>query len=116
MSSNTKKVFNVDGMTCQSCVKNIERNVGKMDGVKTVVIFVMSLHQTGVNEAIPSLNCSTTTSNVLLSKMKNEVASTSNASASNMNNICPCQQSCVSRKATTKPTSIAWFYDNIGYG
>ncbi|CAF3070072.1 unnamed protein product [Rotaria socialis] len=38
MSSITKKVFNVDGMTCQSCVKNIERNVGKMDGVKTVVV------------------------------------------------------------------------------
>ncbi|CAM2717585.1 unnamed protein product [Rotaria socialis] len=116
MSSITKKVFNVDGMTCQSCVKNIERNVGKMDGVKTVVIFVMSLHQTGVNEAIPPLNCPTTILNVLLGNMKNEVASASNESALNMNYICPCKQSCVSRKATAKPTSIATFYDNIGYG
>jgi copper chaperone CopZ len=38
MSSNTKKVFNVNGMTCQSCVKNIERNVGKIDGVKSVKV------------------------------------------------------------------------------
>lgn len=38
MSSDTKAVFNVDGMTCQSCVKNIERNVGKMDGVKSVTV------------------------------------------------------------------------------
>ena len=40
MSSGTKASFNVDGMTCQSCVKNIERNVGKMDGVKTVTVSV----------------------------------------------------------------------------
>ncbi|CAF0834371.1 unnamed protein product [Adineta steineri] len=38
MSSNTEKVFSVNGMTCQSCVKNIERNVGKIDGVKTVKV------------------------------------------------------------------------------
>ncbi|CAF1401277.1 unnamed protein product [Rotaria sordida] len=38
MSSTTKKVFSVNGMTCQSCVKNIERNVGKIDGVKSVQV------------------------------------------------------------------------------
>ncbi|CAF0964929.1 unnamed protein product [Adineta steineri] len=38
MSSNTEKVFSVNGMTCQSCVKNIERNVGKIDGVKAVKV------------------------------------------------------------------------------
>ncbi len=38
MSSNTNKVFSVNGMTCQSCVKNIERNVGKIDGVKLVKV------------------------------------------------------------------------------
>ncbi|CAF4389255.1 unnamed protein product, partial [Adineta steineri] len=38
MSSNTEKVFSVNGMTCQSCVKNIERNVGKIDGVKTIKV------------------------------------------------------------------------------
>jgi cation transport ATPase len=38
MSSNTTKVFSVNGMTCQSCVKNIERNVGKIDGVKSVKV------------------------------------------------------------------------------
>lgn len=38
MSSNSNKVFSVNGMTCQSCVKNIERNVGKIDGVKSVKV------------------------------------------------------------------------------
>lgn len=38
MSSNEKKAFTVNGMTCQSCVKNIERNVGKIDGVKSVQV------------------------------------------------------------------------------
>ncbi|UJR35787.1 hypothetical protein I4U23_028535 [Adineta vaga] len=34
----TQKVFSVTGMTCQSCIKNIERNVGKIDGVKSVQV------------------------------------------------------------------------------
>jgi hypothetical protein len=38
MSSSTKTAFSVNGMTCQSCVKNIERNVGKIDGVKSVKV------------------------------------------------------------------------------
>ena len=38
MSSNTNKVFSVTGMTCQSCVKNIERNVSKIDGVQLVEV------------------------------------------------------------------------------
>ncbi|CAF1017476.1 unnamed protein product [Adineta ricciae] len=36
----TTKVFSVNGMTCQSCVKNIERNVGKIDGVKSVKVLL----------------------------------------------------------------------------
>lgn len=38
MSSETKTTLSVNGMTCQSCVKNIERNVGKIDGVKSVQV------------------------------------------------------------------------------
>jgi len=38
MSSTTKSVLSVNGMTCQSCVKNIERNVGKIDGVTSVKV------------------------------------------------------------------------------
>jgi copper chaperone CopZ len=33
-----KKVFNIDGITCQSSVENIERNIGNIDGVKSVQV------------------------------------------------------------------------------
>ena len=45
MSSNTNKVFSVNGMTCHSCVKNIERNVGKIDGVKSVKVSLIYIHE-----------------------------------------------------------------------
>ncbi len=38
MSLNMKKVFNIDGITCQSSVENIERNIGNIDGVKSVQV------------------------------------------------------------------------------
>ncbi|CAF1123859.1 unnamed protein product, partial [Didymodactylos carnosus] len=37
MSENTR-LINIDGMTCQSCVKNIENNVGKMNGISSIKV------------------------------------------------------------------------------
>lgn len=31
-------VIHVDGMTCQSCVKNIEGNIGKVDGIENIMV------------------------------------------------------------------------------
>ncbi|VDK77626.1 unnamed protein product [Litomosoides sigmodontis] len=37
-----KRTFSVEGMTCASCVAYIERNIGKLKGVHSVVVALMS--------------------------------------------------------------------------
>ena len=35
-------VIDIQGMTCQSCVKNIETNIGEKKGVRSIKVLFMS--------------------------------------------------------------------------